>query len=215
MVTDILAGKNTIPAMEAELKENPNNDELLYKLGKKYSDRGESEIAENYFNQFIENSPESMDDEIISAKFSLAKFGWDNGEISKLQNFIDEYPNSDQCLSAYQYISRYYSTQNDTANEVNSLLEMAEKYPENSSALNSYAWRMTELNRNLDDALIKAKNGVKFADEDNKPMILDTQAEIEWMLGDVESAIKTIELAISLDSENEYYQEQLEKFKKE
>ena len=213
MVNDILAGKNTISALEAILLENPNDYEVLFKIGNKYSDRGNTEISNKYLNQFLENTPDSMSDKIISTKYLLAKSGWENSDISGLQNFIKEYPDSDQCMSAYQMIARYYTTENDTVNEIQTLLDMTQVFSESSSAMNSYAWRMTELKQNLDDALIKAKRGVELAVDDSKSMILDTQAEIEWLLGDIESAIKTIKIAIELNPEDEYYQAQLEKFK--
>ena len=44
-------------------------------------------------------------------------------------------------------------------------------------------------------------------------MILDTQAEIEWMLGDTKSAIGTIKAAIELNPDDEYFKFQLKKFK--
>ena len=143
----------------------------------------------------------------------MAKSGWDNGDISGLREFIKDYPESNQCMSAYQMIARFYTTEKDTAMEIATLLEMTEKFSESSSAMNSYAWRMTELKQNLNDALEKAKKGVELANDDSKSMILDTQAEIEWLLGDIESAIKTINIAIKLNPEDEYYQAQLEKFK--
>ena len=96
---------------------------------------------------------------------------------------------------------------------VNILQEMTEVFPDNANAMNSYSWRMTELKQNLEDALIKAKMGVELANEDMKPMILDTQAEVEWLLGYKEAALHSIKEAIKLDAENEYYLSQLEKFK--
>ena len=41
---------------------------------------------------------------------------------------------------------------------------------------------------------------------------LDTQAEIEWLMGDNISAINSIKKAIAIDSENNYYLSQLKKF---
>ena len=199
--------------LEAFLTNNPDDNSTLYNIAKKYSDRGEAEKANNFFKQFLENNPTNMEEEITSAEFLLAKAGWDNGDISGLQKFIKDNPNSDNCMSAYQLIARFYTTESDTLMEIQTLKEMTEVFPESSSAMNSYAWRMTELNKNLDEALIIAKKGVELADESSKPMILDTQAEIEWMLKDFQSAISTIKLAINLDPENDYYQAQLEKFK--
>ena len=214
IVNDILSGKNTILALEKELNENPSNYELIYKIGDKYLEKGDAEVAKNYFNQFLENTPKSMEDKIITATFKLAKSDWQNSDITGLQNFINKFPNAKECLTAYQMIARYYTTQNDTISEINMLQKITEVFPDNASAMNGYAWRMTELNQNLDDALIVAKKGVKLADEEMKPMILDTQAEIEWLLGDTVNAISTIKLAINMDPENDYYQSQLERFEK-
>jgi len=181
-------------------------------LGKKYEDRGNSELSKKYFNQFINNSPINMENELQDAQFLLAKANWDNGEINSLEKFIIDYPTSENSLSAYQLISRYYITTHDTISEINTLKIMVNAFPQNANAMNSYAWRMVELNTNLEDALEKAILGVELADDDLKPMILDTQAEIEWMLGDVASAINTIKKAILLNPEDSYLKSQLGKF---
>jgi tetratricopeptide (TPR) repeat protein len=198
--------------LEDNLNHDPNDNFSLFILGKKYLDRGNSELSKKYFNQFIYNSPEGMEANLEEAHFLLSKADWDNGEISGLENFIINYPDSKDCLSAYQLISRYYITTHDTISEINTLKKMVEVFPNNANAMNSYAWRMVELNTNLIDALEKAKKGVELADDDSKSMILDTQAEIEWMLDDVESAINTIKKAIKLNPEDSYYQSQLGKF---
>ena len=91
---------------------------------------------------------------------------------------------------------------------------MAESDPENPGTLNSYAWRMTELKLNLEDALIKARKGVELSDDDGKPMILDTEAEVLWLMGKPQEAIDVINRAIEMDPEDDYYKEQLEKFTK-
>ena len=153
-----------------------------------------------------------MKTEIQNSHFSLAKIEFVNGKIDKLKYFIKEFPNSEYCISAYQMIARFHNSKNDTIEEVRVLKEMTEIFTDNANAMNSYAWRMTELNRNLKDALIKAKAGVMLADDEIKPMILDTQAEVEWMLGDKKSAINSIKEALKLDSKNEYYLAQLERF---
>ena len=46
-----------------------------------------------------------------------------------LQKYIKEYPESDQSMSAYQMIARYYTTLNDTVNEIKILkdVKVAEK----------------------------------------------------------------------------------------
>ena len=63
------------------------------------------------------------------------------------------------------------------------------------SFLNSYAWRMSELEINLDDALLKSTQSVKIIDSlggemvSSIPMFLDTKAEILWKMNRVSDAL--------------------------
>jgi len=80
--------------------------------------------------------------------------------------------------------------------------------------LNSYAWRMTELNQNLDDALDKINVSLSLINQGDQayPMVLDTKAEILWKLEKTSEAIQVIDQAILMDQENQYYKAQKEKF---
>ena len=86
------------------------------------------------------------------------------------------------------------------------------------SFLNSYAWRMSELGVNLEDALLKSIYSIKIVDSlgvdisSKKPMLLDTKAEILWKMNRVDEALTVINQAIEMDPEYQYYQEQKTKF---
>ena len=86
----------------------------------------------------------------------------------------------------------------------------------NDSFLNMYAWRLSELNYNLDDALEKIELGINIIDKsDNSyPYLLDTKAEILWKLNRKEEAIMIINTALKIDPDNEYYKNQKIKFNK-
>jgi len=73
---------------------------------------------------------------------------------------------------------------------------------------------MTELNTNLELALEKINLSLGIIDNNNKDraMILDTKAEIYWKLGKINDAILIINDSIALDPDNEYYQNQKNKF---
>ena len=73
---------------------------------------------------------------------------------------------------------------------------------------------MTELNINLDKALQKINIALSIIDENdnNRAMINDTKAEILWKLGETNKAIIIINESIDLDPENQYYQNQKNKF---
>ena len=96
----------------------------------------------------------------------------------------------------------------------NTYIKYLDKLHSSYSFLNSYAWRMTELNKNLDDALIKADEALILIDNTipQYPNILDTKAEVLWKLGNIEEAVKIIQEAIDIDPSSEYYKAQREKF---
>ena len=85
---------------------------------------------------------------------------------------------------------------------------------DNFDILNGYAWRMTEINQNLDSALNKVNLALSLMDKEAQGLanIIDTKAEVLWKLGRIDEAIKTIDEAIAIDPESDYYQSQKEKF---
>ena len=79
--------------------------------------------------------------------------------------------------------------------------------------LNAYAWRMTEIELNLEDALEKVRLAVELSvDDDQKAQILDTEAEVLYKLNLWDDAILVIEKALRIDPSNDYFIEQKEKF---
>ena len=98
--------------------------------------------------------------------------------------------------------------------EIDTYIKYLDKFQDSYSFLNSYAWRMSEINKNLDDALIKVNQALSLINKDTSqyPNILDTKAEVLWKLGKHKEAIEIIQEAINLDPESEYYKAQKDKF---
>ena len=73
---------------------------------------------------------------------------------------------------------------------------------------------MTEINQNLDLALEKANLALTLLEKDAQGIanIIDTKAEVLWKLGKIDEAIQTIQEALMIDPNNEYFQIQKEKF---
>jgi tetratricopeptide (TPR) repeat protein len=91
--------------------------------------------------------------------------------------------------------------------------EMLEKFSDDSGVLNSYAWRMAELGINLEDALVKVQKAIVLTINDpSQANIIDTEAEIYWKLKRFDDAINSIDRALSIDPDNQYFRDQKEKF---
>ena len=108
----------------------------------------------------------------------------------------------------------HYANTAELEKELAVYQEMLYALPDNPSALNSYAWRMAEIEINLEDALVKAKRAVELsADNPNSQAnIIDTEAEVLWKLKRFDEAINAIEKSIVIDGENQYFKDQKEKF---
>ena len=97
---------------------------------------------------------------------------------------------------------------------INILKKMVNEFPDSPSLLNRYAWRMTEVNKELNDALEKINTGLSLTEKTDSsyPALLDTKAEVLWKMDLFDEAIKVINEAISIDKDSEYYNKQKKKF---
>lgn len=213
-VQDILNNKNTIPDLEHRLADEPGNREILHELAGKYENMGKDEYAKDLYTQLLEYYPEDTGQDINHARYFLAMSHFYDGDKTKIEAFIKNFPESSYVYDAYQNVSRYYQSLEDVENEVIVLSEFVMKFPDDPSALNSYAWRMAELQMNLDDALIKARHAVELLSDnpEYQANIIDTEAEILWRMGRNDEAVSAIEKAISIDPESQYFQDQKAKF---
>ena len=82
--------------------------------------------------------------------------------------------------------------------------------------VNSFSWRMSELEINLDIALEKTNYAIsKVINEKQKYMFIDTKAEILYKMKNYNLAINEIKKCVKYKPDDKYYLKQLEKFKKE
>jgi tetratricopeptide (TPR) repeat protein len=137
-----------------------------------------------------------------------------DGDKAPIESFIKAYPSSEYVYEAYSKVSRFYASEKDTENELIVLTEWSNKYPDDYSALNAFAWRMTELETQLDEALVKVRHAVSLlADKpDTQANIIDTEAEVLWKLGRIDEAVEAIEKAIKISPDYQYFQDQKTKF---
>jgi len=73
---------------------------------------------------------------------------------------------------------------------------------------------MSERGQNLEDALSKINMALSILKKDDAGYanILDTKAEVLWKMGRVQDAIFTIETALRIEPDSDYYKAQKEKF---
>ena len=92
----------------------------------------------------------------------MASHEFINGNENALKNYVSNNPNSPFHFDAYRKIVYHYADTEQREKELSAYSEMLSIFPDDPSALNSYAWRMAEIETNLEDALIKVRTAVEL-----------------------------------------------------
>jgi tetratricopeptide (TPR) repeat protein len=188
---------------------------MLSKLSEKCKSSADVEFCNDVYSD-ITNNNSNLDPavvfiaELFFAKHQLKK----DGAPSEMIRLINKYDNPDHQKDGYQAIIYHYQIEGEVDDEAKFYREFADKFKSNSDILNGYAWRMTELKLNLEDALIKSTIAAQLMSKDpqSQANILDTKAEILWLLNKHDEAIKVIDLAIDINPDSGYFREQKIKF---
>ena len=179
----------------------------------KYEDRKEDEKAAEYYSILINEYADEKSDYHVKGKFFLASHAFNNGDEFALKKYLENNSNSKFQLLAYRKMIFHYVDSGQLEKELSIHREMLEKFSDDSGVLNSYAWRMAELEINLEDALVKVQKAIVLTINDpSQANIIDTEAEIYWKLKRFDDAINSIDRALSMDPDNQYFRDQKEKF---
>ena len=213
-INSIVDGKSTYLSLYNKFKSGDRSENTLALLSKK-SDNMKNDDLSNEIYSFISQNKNNFSLELIEgSEFFFASSKKGEQMTALLNEFISRYPNSLKSMDAYHTIIDYYQSIQDTSNEIDVYTKMVVRYPQDIWVLNGYSWRMSQIEKNLTNALEKAKEAIDLSrnDPNSCAMILDTKAEILWKLGRTDEAVNTINMAISIDPSSEYYKKQKAKF---
>ncbi|MFC1620626.1 hypothetical protein ACFL45_11880, partial [Candidatus Neomarinimicrobiota bacterium] len=215
----ILAGDNTFESLSKQVAEHPDDLEATLLLANKFDERGMYAEATGSWQSVVRLAPEqSEEDQLGRFKIAEADAMIDTAA-APLLAYLNEYPGSVHRSGVYRSLRRVYYHKQDTLAEAASYKKLVEHEIREGSVsrylLNGYAWRMTQLEQNLEDALVKIRKAVLLvADEEaeDRTQIMDTEAEVLWKLDRTEEAVSVIDACIELQPEDEYLKEQRAKF---
>ena len=210
-INDVVKGVNTLDYFLQIYNQYSDSSLISLNIGNKYLERNLIDDAKPFFYNVLNGKNKKYYQE---AEYRLAYLEYENNNFEPLLTFIDNNPNSDFTYTGIRTVIRYYRGSADTTEEVAYYKKLINFFPTDPNALNSYGWRMSELEMNLDDALEKTQLAVQLSNDNigTKANILDTEAEILWKLDRVEEAIQAIEKAILLNPDYEYFINQKNKF---
>ncbi|KAA3598465.1 MAG: hypothetical protein DWQ06_12155 [Calditrichaeota bacterium] len=192
------------------LEDSPNDVDLMFKIAEKYTDRGDSENAKEYFSQVVETS--KNDEQKATASYELAMFDLKEDKTESVSKFANEFGETELGIRAGMKLAGYFEKKKELEKAYKTYWKVVEKNPRNANALNAFAWFSAENEMHLEKALEAAIVAVKVSEK--SPQIVDTLAEVYFRMGKNKEAIESIQMAIDKDPEDSYYKEQLEKFKK-
>ena len=213
-LNQIKNGINTLPTLLGELELDGTKFSTLFKLANKYENMNDKASAREMINAILEAGTDSSG---AAAFQSILYDARETRDPTPLIIYADKNPDSENSSAALEEAMWFVRGIGDDPDlEADLFIRFVNGMKEpNPGLLNGFAWRMSELEKNLDHALEKVNWAIENeADEKNKHMYIDTKAEVLWKMGRVEEAIAEIEKCISFDSEDKYYGEQLEKFQK-
>ena len=210
-INDVVKGVNTLDYFLQIYNQYSDSSLISLNIGNKYLERNLIDDAKPFFYNVLNGKNKKYYQE---AEYRIAYLEYENNNFEPLLTFIDNNPNSDFTYTGIRTVIRYYRGSADTTEEVAYYKKLINFFPTDPNALNSYGWRMSELEMNLDDALEKTQLAVQLSNDNigTKANILDTEAEILWKLDRVEEAIQAIEKAILLNPDYEYFINQKNKF---
>lgn len=190
----------------------------MVKIAEKYEERLDRGAALGFWERLAGKESEYRDLALIRQASNKTML---EDSPDYLKDYIQSYPDSPYLAEAYSGLRYFYRSARDTVAEValfeEILVFLEEKNTLTPSDLNSYAWRMTQLEQNLEDALVKIRQAVQMLTDQSADVqagILDTEAEVLWKLGRSEEAVQVINKCIELQPEDQYFKNQKDKFLK-
>ncbi len=91
------------------------------------------------------------------------------------------------------------------------LVDHLKRWPKDATSLNNLAWMYAKTGRSLDQAAELAQRAVSLSP--NSDTFIDTQAEVYYQQGDVETAISLMQKCVRLNPTESHYRENLIRFR--
>ena len=214
IINNVITNTNTFSNLISKYNSGSVEPDLIDQLSFKSEIRNDTSLSNELYGLILAQRENFHSKTIERAEFYFSKVEAKNGNLDRIKIFIKQFSESDKIQEAYRVIISYYKSKKDIDMEIETHQKLISIYPDYPSVLNSYAWRMSEIERELEDGLEKINHAINLTDKNDRsyPNILDTKAELLWKMNLFEEAIKTIEKAISIDPESKYYKEQKIKF---
>jgi tetratricopeptide (TPR) repeat protein len=169
IIQNLALGKDSLLSLTAQLKENPDDVEANFKIGKRYIDRYEWENVQPYFAKVLEIDPEDEMGFGSEATYNLAVYDLRiNGKIKPLKQFIATSTDQERLYQAYTDLASHF-IRTDKLDEASKLYEEAlEKWPSNADLMADYAMFVftSKIKDRYEKGFERAKKALSLKPED-------------------------------------------------
>ncbi|MBN2060138.1 MAG: M48 family metalloprotease [Deltaproteobacteria bacterium] len=145
--------------------------------------------------------------------FSKVKRDFEYSLVGKMLDVeLDEDPDNIQLLQNLAMVNHNLERYEEAVYLYERILRIDDGH---AVALNNLAWLLvTSKNPDLIDPQRAVELAAKAVEIEKNPMYIDTLAEAYYVKGDLVNAVETIKLALTMEPDNKYYQNQFNKYKK-
>lgn len=215
-VQSYVNGEGTIESLRRQVAQDPDNLELVFELGSRSAIRGDDAEATALLEQVIEADADNARGLRSQAHHILGKYLFLRGAsdydaaLEHFQVILNRFPDAPEAQDALFQTAIAYARQGNEA-AANAVIEAAiAQAPDDVEVYNAIAWMCFRENFELELGLEIARRGLAI--DDQADYLWDTLAELQHATGDTAGALASIQRALEISPDEEYYQGQRERF---
>ncbi len=197
---EYLRGVNTFSSARELVRAHPQDPALRYALAKKYDERNDMAGSAEQYKKVLELDPQDRLGHAEEARFSIAIVALrQNNDFGPLGEFVEAHPRSAQIRPALGTLFVRSIRTDDSVNARKFFEQYVSRWPDDASAMNTYAWNCAEHRLNLVQASAVAQKAVAMASSaKEKAEFLDTYATVQFARGMTGEAVTLERQALEL-----------------
>jgi len=215
-ITDYANNVNTLVALKEAYEQNPQSVNANFNLAMKYLDRFQVRKAQDYFERVLELDPQNEFGYNQKAEFNIAlnQARYDEN-VQPLKEMLNEVSDRGMLKTGYYTLAGVYEDNGELEKMVSTYKQALEIFDQDAGMMNTAAWIIYEkrLKDHYEWGIQVAKKAVELEPENDS--IWDTLAWLQYENGEINAALASMQKAVELSPDTEYYQQNVKKFKAE
>ncbi len=212
------SGKSELDELAKKSDANPKDIDLMFNVCMSYIFRSDREKSKKYCEKILKADQKNEKGYASQVLLSLGKYLYFRGikdydlAAAHLEQVIKLFPESKEAKSAFIFLICSYVKGGKEGVAVMKLRELVKKSPNTKEPYKTFAYVSWKNKWRIDQGIENAKKATDLDPSDDDAW--DLLAELYFLKGNKEEAVKAIDEAIRLKPSEEYYKEQKERFSK-